>query len=251
MKYIASFGLIVALAFSPAYAAPSAGLYEVRVKDVENTVARALEQSGAAKHIEAKVRNAGNDVVYDYHKPTTLEVKTLRADSARKQYTANLFIMADGEVVSAMPISGSYQEMVEAPVLKRAMQNGEVVGVNDLTFALFPARSTRSDSVTDAEAIIGKSPVRSISSNRIIRVSELTNPSVVHKNDVVKMIYRASGMAISAVGLAMENGSTGDVISIKNSNSNRVVRGVITNHNEVEVSSLVGAPTLAQASENR
>jgi flagella basal body P-ring formation protein FlgA len=52
------------------------------------------------------------------------------------------------------------------------------------------------------------------------------------------MVYRSSNIEISTLGSAMESGSMGDVIKVKNSKSNMVVTGTIVGSNLVKIMGL-------------
>jgi flagella basal body P-ring formation protein FlgA len=125
--------------------------------------------------------------------------------------------------------------MIELPVLKREVRNGEIIGQNDIEIHDFPLNHSRADAVTDMSALIGKSPVRTISPQRPIREHEIASPAIVKKNAIVQMHFNAPGMEISATGQAMVEGAKGDVIDVKNVTSRKIVRAVITGTDSVDI----------------
>ncbi|MDE3016448.1 MAG: flagellar basal body P-ring formation protein FlgA [Pseudomonadota bacterium] len=233
-------GIVAAMLALPAYAAApvaaSSPMFRLSYEDAEQAVSLALAEKGAGAKIAAIMqgRQPGHPL-YSYGKPVAVSVRGLQFNKKTKQWSASLLFVADGDVVSAMPICGRYDEMIEVPVLKREVVHGDVIANQDVELRDFPVGQTRTDTVTDISDVIGKSPVRGVSPGRPIRESEIANPAVIRKNAVVQMRYTSPGMEITATGQALKEGAKGDVITVKNTSSRRVVRAVVADAGTVDV----------------
>ena len=138
-------------------------------------------------------------------------------------------------VVSAMPVAGRYEELVEIPVLKRQVRAGDIIKAEDVEVRDYPLSRTRSDTISDLAGVIGKSPSRAISSNRPIREGEIAQPILVKKNGIVNIRYSSPGVEISTSGQATEDGALGSVISVRNLSSKKMLRAKITDENTVVI----------------
>ncbi len=237
--------LSLALTFSQANATESSstevigeGDFQVTLQDAEKAIAHLLEEDGAADIVSATITNYRNPTLYRHKRPLSIGVKTLEFDDATGRWSANLFILEDEAVLSAMPVSGRYEEMLMVPIIKHRMHNGDIITAEDLDQIAYAADRVRKDTIIDVRKIIGKTPRRLISKNRPVRVDELQDPDVLAKGNMVHMRYHTPFMKISTIGEALEDGALGDQIRVKNHDSGTIIQARISSANEV----IVGSP---------
>lgn len=236
MKRFIILGVALALAAHGAQAANGTHFFQLTLRDAESAVSRALQSHGVAGNVAALMTGDKTKALYDYHKPLSVDVKTLAYDQQSGRWTANLYFIAEGEVISAMPASGRYEELVTLPVLTRSIRNGELIQASDFDWREFPARSARQNVVADPDLLIGKTAKRSIAQLRPIRQDELVEPAIISKNSFVKMMCKTPGLEIATTGEALSSGAKGEVISVRNINSRQIVRATVVSDNMVVVS---------------
>jgi len=219
-----------------------APLFEVSYREAEEAVNRALVEKGAGGKVAATITGDSSNPLFSYTRPIKIEVHSLTFDKASGRWGANLLAVAESDIITAIPAGGRYDEMMEVPVLKREIRNGDVIGQADIEIRDFPVARTRSDTITDISSLIGKSPARTISAGRPIREHEIAALSVVKKNSLVQMRYSSPGMEITATGQALEDGAKGSSIAVRNLSSKKTVRAVIEDSNNVSVTPLNAAP---------
>ena len=210
-------------------------LYALSYEDAEGAIGFALSDKGAGNKVNATISGHKTDALFSYNKPITVEIRGLQFDKNASRWNASLMFVNEGNVVSAMPVTGRFEEVMEVPVLKRPVKNGDVIKAADIEIRDFAVSRTRSDTITDIAGLIGKSPARSISASRPVREQELASPAIIKKNGLVQMRYLSPGMEITATGQALEEGSKGSVISVRNLASKRLVRAVIADDKTVNV----------------
>jgi flagella basal body P-ring formation protein FlgA len=230
----AVFADATARAQTPAATVPA---FQVSADDVEAAVAKALVAKGAAERVQATFTH-GQGPVFTAAQPLTVDIKTLDYDKRTGRWTGNLLFTAGAQVLSAMPASGRFQEMVEVPVLKRQLRSGETIAEADIDLMQFPMTRTRGDTVTDAAKLVGLSPRVVISPARPIRISEITAPSILKKNALITLEYNSGGMYIRTAGQVLDNGAKGDVINVRNVNSKQIVRAVVADAQTAQVAPL-------------
>ncbi|MCK4707491.1 MAG: flagellar basal body P-ring formation protein FlgA [Gammaproteobacteria bacterium] len=82
--------------------------------------------------------------------------------------------------------------------------------------------------ITKPKNIIGKQLKRHIQAGRIISPSQLRNPVVIQRGEIISLQRKTSDFMISMKGTAMMNGAIGERIRVKNNSSKRIVEGTIT-----------------------
>lgn len=237
-KKVSGFWLLVAgfflLAAAPAKAEQD-GIFTVTLNEAEQAVSRALEKDGAADFVSASITSSRLETLYRYDRALTVDVKTLKYEAKEERFSANLYFLDGEDVISVLPVSGRYQEMIPLPVTRHRMTHGETIVMEDLDEILYPAARMRKDTALSAADIVGKSPVRAISAGRPIRLSELKAPTVLQKGAKVQMRFHTPFMIISTLGEALEDGAEGERIRVRNFESGTIVQAQVTSGSEVLV----------------
>jgi flagella basal body P-ring formation protein FlgA len=89
----------------------------------------------------------------------------------------------------------------------------------------------------DKEEIVGKMSRMTLLPNRPIPLVALITPRLFQQGSRVRIIFNAGGITASAVGTALEPGSLGDRIRVRNADSNLIVVGRVESDGSVSVGS--------------
>ena len=228
-----------------AQTASTTPLFSVSLKEAEASAAAALIAEGVADSLKADIISTRAPFLYQYKQPLEVQVRTLKHDAAERSWSANLLFAHEGEVISAMPVSGRYEETTRVPVLSQRLTHGEMIAESHVEMKVFPASKVRQDVVLDSKQLVGTTPRRTISINRPIRLDEVQQPDVVQKGSLLKMTYQTPYMQITTTGEALQNGAAGQAIRIRNSDSNAIVYGTVISAEEVQVNGQSGRERLA------
>jgi len=211
-------------------------IFNITYEDAEAAISKALsEKAEAGKIVSAIIYGKKSTPIYSYNKPITVEVRGLRADSSKNSWSASLVILSENSVISAQPLAGRYALMVEVPTVKNAIRNGNLITEADIETKQFAIERVHGDTVKENADLIGKTAIRTISSARPIRKSEVSFPALVKKNSLVQIRYKNGNMEITTTGQAMADGAKGDVIEVKNTNSKKTTRAVVFDASTVDV----------------
>lgn len=216
-------------------AAQLTNAFSVSFNDAEEAVAAALNEKGIGDKLSVTIAGRRNTSIFAYSKPVSLEIKGLTIERLDHRWDASLLFVAGNEVVSAIPISGHFDEIIELPVLKREVRAGDVISAADIEVRDFSQAHTRTDTITDISDLIGKSSSHDLSPSRPIREHEVANPTLIKRNALIEMHYNSPGMEISTTGEAMGDGAKGDVINVRNSSSKKIVRAVVADSKSVNI----------------
>lgn len=134
-------------------------------------------------------------------------------------------------------LRGRYDEIISVPVLSYRFPHGKVVTSSDIEYIDYEKSKTKHDTVQDANVIIGKELKRSVSAMRPVRMRDLVREQLITRNSVVSMVYKTPFVTLNTTGVSMEDGAKGDVIRVKNSDSNKIVEAEVKGSSFVVVSS--------------
>jgi len=199
----------------------------------------ALVSRGAPGDISLELESRNQQLVVATDSAADLSVRDLFYDRAGKRFSATI---AAGD--SRLPVSGRLFATVEVPVLTRAVGRGEVVTAEDLSMTRLREDQLRPAMITDPGAIVGMAAKIALRANQPIVTADLQKPLAVARGALVTLVLNYRGMALTAQGRAIDQGSLGDTVRVTNTHSNMTVEGVIDGTNRVRVS-LTGPVALA------
>ncbi|MEP3234076.1 MAG: flagellar basal body P-ring formation chaperone FlgA [Hyphomicrobiales bacterium] len=134
-----------------------------------------------------------------------------------------------------VPVRGVLTEMASVITLTRDLGREDVITEGDLVVTRLPKEKVRASSLTSPSPAVGMATVRNLSQGSVLRNHDFAPPLLVRSNDPVAITYSVPGLLLTAQGRALSDGSKDAVVSIRNLQSNRVVRGRVTDIGEVLV----------------
>lgn len=203
-------------------------VYSITFKEVQDAVSAKLVSQGAGDFVRALMPRREDSAAMSYREPLHLQIDQLNFDEETKAWDAVAFFSVGSKTLAPMKITGRYDLMAEVPVLKDRVSNGQLITAENIEMKAFSTTRLREHTLGSPNDLVGKMPKHSISALRPIRADEIITPPIVYKGESVNVAYKTASMEISTVGQAMEDGATGDLIKIRNPDSNTVIQATIT-----------------------
>ena len=138
-------------------------------------------------------------------------------------------------------LRGTALPMREVTVLTRPVGRGEIIRSGDLDVQRVPLSRARRIEPAFPTELIGFEARRAMQSGVPIAASDVRPPTLIDRNDRVVIVLQTGRLSISAEGRAMESGARGDVISVINTYSKRVIDARVTGRGRVALQ--VARPT--------
>ena len=121
-------------------------------------------------------------------------------------------------------------------VARRDVAQGEIFSEENITDRRLDVTTLAPGSLfSDAGALAGKKAARSIRAGMPITRQVVLVPPVVKRGGIVQIVYRTDFMALSARGVAQEDGVPGKLIRVRNIDSAREVVGEVLPSGQVSV----------------
>lgn len=241
MAIMACYALGLCLLSLSAMAGTPAGDYRITLTEAEQRIAEELMRQGVGEDMEVDIVGRRSEDLVRRSEPVVMEVVDLTTDTAAQRFTVSLNFSTEaalnkpGRTLGNLVVSGRYEEMREVPVIKYRLKDKDVIREEDIGWQKLPASRLRRDTVLDAEALIGKSPVRSLSPERPVRLAEIQSPPLVFRLNPVKMLYQTEHVQIQAVGTAMQDGAMGEKIKVRNDDSGIELDAIVIDRGRVEI----------------
>lgn len=209
--------------------------YKITATDVGAAVAQQLQAQGIEHKAEATLSPGTPSLLYSSDHAITLSLHALQVDPASKRWQAQVHFISNGKTESVKPVAGTYTALVDVPVVTRQLTKMDVIEQQDITLMPMQERLLRKDTITDPKQLLGLSPRNGITPNRPIHTGEVSAPIVIKRGDLVEMAYNTPYIHIKTTGVALEEGSKGATIRIKNQKSQMAVSARVEGAGRVSV----------------
>lgn len=117
-------------------------------------------------------------------------------------------------------------------IRKKEMLSSEDVELAKKDMANYPYRYFSKKS-----SVLGKQTTSTISKGSIIADWMIIIPPVIERNDMVSIMVRTGNVRAEVQGIALEDGSIGDEVKVRNITSKKEIKAVVVDSGKVEVMS--------------
>jgi len=131
---------------------------------------------------------------------------------------------------------GANGQVAGAPTPKAVIYPGEVIRddmLNDATPEL--ARDANGPFVESRAMVVGKVARLTLLPGHAIPFAGVSNRKLVANGAEVRLIYAEGGLTIVTTGAALQDGSSGDMVRVRNSDSGVTVSGIVQPDGSVSV----------------
>jgi flagella basal body P-ring formation protein FlgA len=206
-------------------------------KEISATIAQAIAaQAGIADPSNVSIAFDGPVQTLQVE-PTALgplQVRGLDYDARSGRFVATLDLPSSA-LLQQDPAryTGTAIETVAAVTVDRPIQRAQVLSPADLTIVRRPKAQT--GAIAKVDAAVGLAARHELHPGQPLYALDLMKPLVVQRNDTVTLVYQVPGLMLTLRGKAQDSGAVGDTIGVLNSETKRVVQGVVTSPGRVTV----------------
>jgi flagellar basal body P-ring formation protein FlgA len=145
-------------------------------------------------------------------------------------------ILVDGRERERVRMRLKIRVFKEIYVSSKKLLKNHIITAGDVELKRIELTNKRvRDFVTDESEIIGRRVLRMVSSNKHIKGSNLGEPLMVRRDDVVTVVAQKGSIYIELTGQAMQDGSKGDIIKVRNINSKRIINAEVISDEKVSI----------------
>ena len=123
-------------------------------------------------------------------------------------------------------------DRLKVAVLKKNISKGLVISEEYIRFEVRPERQIHG-AYNDIVEVLGRKATSNIAAGTILKARHLDTIYSVDKNDSVLVIAGNKAITISTSAIALEYGQIGDMIKVKNLNSEKIFKVIITGKKKV------------------
>jgi flagellar basal body P-ring formation protein FlgA len=135
-----------------------------------------------------------------------------------------------------LPTQPAGADELELPVPKAIIYPGGVVSEELLVQRAFIAHTVARSTVFEVtEGLVGKVAKRTLLPGQPIPVAYVREPYVVTQGKTALVVFEHGGLTISTRAMALDNGSVGDFVSLRNMDSGATIKGVVASDGSIRL----------------
>jgi flagella basal body P-ring formation protein FlgA len=133
-----------------------------------------------------------------------------------------LLTRVDGQIINNQSIRVELEAMAEIAVAAATLRRGTLLGEEHLEMR-YQDISRLSEPIFSVAEAVGKIVKRSLRLGEPIQARQVESPPLIKRGERVVIELRGTGLSLSAVGEAREDGRAGESIKVINSSSSREI----------------------------
>lgn len=144
-------------------------------------------------------------------------------------------VLAAGFALAAA-VAAHAQEVETLPVPRATVYPGDVISAEMLAERPLTRQEAQgAQAFLGREALVGKVARQTLLPGQLVPIQGVREPHVIKQGQPAVVVFEAGALVISATALPLEAGSTGEIISLRNSDSGTTIRGVVQADGTVRV----------------
>lgn len=198
---------------------------------IRQAVINKVKDSGVRGGIELAFDRSDVEIALPSGRSGQFDLANFSYDPVGKRFSGEIVPSGgNGSGLSAkarMTVSGRVTIKQLVPVLARRLEAGATIGAKDLDLIEMPEDRISGATLTESEKIVGMELRRSMPSGEMLRENDVMAPRFVQRGMLVTMKFETPFLQLTAQGRALLDGAKGDVVRVVNTQTNRMVEGVV------------------------
>lgn len=132
--------------------------------------------------------------------------------------------------------SAAHADRIAFIVPSQIIYPGQTIGNTGLQEKLFTIKSSAAGSyVLSVDQLVGKVARKTLLPGRPILVTAVNEPDLIQRGVAVALVYDTGSLVITAKGIPMEAGRSGDFVKVRNIDSGIIVTGTVLADGSIQV----------------
>ena len=191
----------------------------------EAVVAKLTAQDVKGK-VEVVFDNHALEVDLPVERAPDFALNNFNYDAMSKRFRADL-LAENGAGGLSLPVTGRVTVKIDVPVPAHRMEAGTTVGAADIDWLTVADDHAGGDMLTDAAQLIGHETRHDLAAGQPVHARDIMPARLVVRGSLVTLKIETPMMLITAQGRALQDGAVGETVRVTNTQSNRVVEGVV------------------------
>ena len=207
-------------------------------EEIEAALKQTIREKGGIEQAQLTFTaiNAPQDVFVEEEVTAQPIISNLKIDPTSLHFTANLGVPGSKLFAkSPLMIDGQIIDLVDVAVSTRSLAKNDIISVNDMKIEKRERKALAGTNLIKPALVIGQAAREAIPTGALFSEDAVSKPMLVDKGMAVSVTYSVAGLKLTLRGKANEAGAMGDMISVLNPQSKKVIFATIIGPGSVAV----------------
>ncbi|HIJ83500.1 MAG: Flagellar basal body P-ring biosynthesis protein-like protein [Magnetococcales bacterium] len=230
---------VVVTGFMAALLTQTAWSQVISSDEINQIVAEELHSFFVRQRADLRVEGVGYRYVLDLPDgKVDWVVEPVSAQKVSGQQSVGVSVLVNGVLEKKIRVPVKLKMELKIPVARNVLQRGQTVNSNDLEWQTVAMVRTVPDLVRNENDILGFATTRRINAGEPLRTQWFEKPLAVGRGERVRVVVASKpGLKIETTAVAMDGGKVGDVIQLRNPESQMRYEARILSPGTVQVGS--------------
>ena len=200
---------------------------------IKASLRNALKEKGISNSFKVKLNQGKPSMTLPQGTNDSVEISTLNFDHNSNIFNATLVAPSKDNPLKTLMVSGMIERQLSVPVLRNTLQNGDIIGKNDIKMIDISEHDLQSNMIMKADDLVGLTPRRVTYAGKYLQKGAFEKPQLVERGEPVFITYKSGAITLTAKGKALQSGAKGDLVRVTNINSSRTIDATVNGTNQV------------------
>ena len=163
----------------------------------------------------------------------SLDVET--KDATRRQGRLFLSIKCAGPKPWRIFVPVTLESNIDVVKTRRVIVRGKIIEPDDLQLVKMSLSQLPASYYNDLRGVVGQQARRLIDVDRVVTNMYLKPPYLIKQGQRVTVIASSNGIKVQSAGVALKSAEKGQIVSVRNTASGRIIEGTAIHPGVVEV----------------
>ena len=207
-------------------------------EDIEAALKQSIREKGGMEQAQLTFTtfSTAQDVFVEEEATAQPVISNLKIDAANLRFTASL-IVPGSKVLAKAPLmlEGQIIDLVDVAIANRTLAKSDIISANDIRVEKRERKALNGVNVIKPALVVGQAAREQIITGALLSDDLVSKPMLVDKGMAVSVTYSVAGLKLTLRGKAIEGGAMGDMISVLNPQSKKVIFATIIGPGSVAV----------------
>jgi len=207
-------------------------------EEIETALKQSIREKGDFQQPQISFApvNAQQDVFVEEEATAQPVISNLKIDPASLRFTASLSVPGSKVLTKApLMLEGQIIDLVDVAIANRALAKSDIISANDIRVEKRERKALNGVNAIKPALVIGQAARDSIITGALLSDDLVSKPMLVDKGMAVSVTYSVAGLKLTLRGKANEGGAMGDLISVLNPQSKKVIFATVVGPGSVAV----------------
>jgi len=186
------------------------------------------------KDVEIEARNKPADF-WVKEGELTFKASTLANNYTRGNAVIIVQVYLDGEKIKELPVNLSIRMFDKVLIAQRSIGREEFLSLENITIERREISQVTGTPIKDIKETINMVAKNRIRAQSVVTKEMLQKPILIERGGIVNIIFSSGNLHVSAKGIAQKKGRLGDVIVVKNLDSQKELLGEVLSSGIVRI----------------